>query len=327
VKTFNRILSLLVFVGLVSACGPPAGQVLTPPATAAMPTALPQPSATLAPSETSLPTPTQAPIGSATPTAIVLTVDALRNMQYNLPVSQKTVKLVNGQYEAGSGADYLLVKMADPIALGDINGDGLDDGAVILGENMGGSGVFESLIVVLDEGSVPTQWAATQIGDRVKVNTVTIQDHQVILEMVVPGPNDPACCPSLGETQAYNLTKGGLFLTGLTSQPANGAVRAIKINGPLNYADAGTSVEVQGGFSFAPFENTLTYTIQDDTHHVLDQGSFQVKPDTSGGSGTFDTTIDLSKSSPGMIIHLDIQGVSAADASILALGSVELTRK
>ncbi len=36
--------------------------------------------------------------------------------------------------------------------------------------------------------------------------------------------------------------------------------------------------------------------------------------------------IDLSKASPGMLIHLDIQDVSAADGSILALGSVELQR-
>jgi hypothetical protein len=77
----------------------------------------------------------------------------------------------------------------------------------------------------------------------------------------------------------------------------------------------------------APFENTFTYTIQDDLHHVLDQGSFQVKPDTQGGSGSLDATIDLSKSSPGMLVHLAVQDVSAADGSILALASVELMRK
>jgi len=134
-------------------------------------------------------------------------------MQFKLPVSQKTVKLVDGKYEAGSGADYLLVTMADPIAFGDINGDGLADAALILGENTGGSGVFESLVVVFNQGGVPTQWADIQIGDRVKVNSLAIQGQQVVMQMLVSGPNDPMCCPSLAETRTYSLTKGGLFLS------------------------------------------------------------------------------------------------------------------
>ncbi len=210
--------------------------------------------------------------------------------------------------------------------MGDINGDGLADAAVVLGENMGGSGVFESLVVVLNQGGIPTQSADTQIGDRVKVNMIAIQRQQVVIGMLVPGPNDPMCCPSLAETHTYRLTKGGLFLTRLTSQNSTGNVHRISITSPLDFSDAGATVELKGDFSMAPFENTFTYTIQDDLHHVLDQGSFQVKPDTQGGSGSLDATIDLSKSSPGMLIHLDIQDVSAADGSILALGSVELQR-
>lgn len=327
-KTIKPILSLLVLLCLASACSAPVTPAAT--ATAVAPAALPQPSAPLAPSVTPLPTFTSTPGGpsqTATLVGAALTANELRNMEFNLPVSQKTVMLVNGRYEAGSGADYLLVSMADQVAFGDINGDGVDDAAVVLGENMGGSGVFESLFVVVNQGGIPTQLAAAQIGDRVKIGMVSIKDHQVVLDLVAPGPNDPACCPSLGETQTYRLTKGGLFLTGLDSTPSNGINRAINIKSPLDSGSAGTSVEVQGGFTIAPFENTFTYTIQDDSHHPLDQGSFQVKPDISGGSGTFDATIDLSKSSPGMIIHLNIQDVSAADGSILELGSVELLRK
>ncbi len=324
-KMLKPVLSLLVFLCLVSACSAPAGVAST---TTAVPTALPQLTPTLAPSAIPLPTLTQSgPGATVTPVAAALTPDMLRNMEFKLPVNQKTVRLVDGRYEAGSGADYLLVTMADPIAFGDMNGDGLADAALILGENMGGSGVFESLVVVLNQGGVPTQWADTQIGDRVKVNTIAIQDQQVRMDMLVPGPNDPMCCPSLAETQTYRLTKGGLFMTALTSQASAGEARSIKITSPLDFTDAGASVEVKGDFSLAPFENTLTYTIQDDSHHALDQGSFQVKPDTQGGSGSLEATIDLSKSSPSMLIHLDIQDVSAADGSILALGSVELLRK
>ena len=248
-------------------------------------------------------------------------------MEYKLPVGRKTVKLLDGRYEAGSGADYLLISMADSMAFGNINGDGLDDAAVILGENMGGRGMFESLVVVFNQGGVPAQWADTQIGDRVKVNALAIQGHQVVLDMLVAGPNDPMCCPSPAETQTYRLAKGGLFLTGLTSKTPTGEVRSIKIESLANFSEAGPSVEIKGSVSIVPFENTLAYFIQDDTHHTFDQGSIQVKAGGPGGPATFDATIDLSKPSASMIIHLAFQDVRAADGSILALGSVELLRK
>lgn len=323
-KYFKHILSLGVFLCLASACSAPAPQSAT---AAALSTAYPQSSASAAPTETPLSPLTSAPRETVTPTVTSLSEDALRNMEFTLPVSQKTVKLVDGRYEAGSGADYLLASMADTMAFGNINGDGLDDAAVILGENMGGSGMFESLVVVFNQGGVPAQWAATQIGDRVRINAVAIQDHQVVLDILVGGLNDPMCCPSLAETQTYRLTKGGLFLTGLTSKTSTGELRSIKIESPANFSEAGVSVEVKGSVSIVPFENTLAYSIQDDTHHTIDQGSIQVKAGASGGPATFDATIALAKSSPGMIIHLDFQDVSAADGSILALGSVDLLRK
>ena len=330
-KTINSILSLLVLVCLASACSALAARVSTATATAvaiAVPTALPQPTATRAATVTPLPAFTLVPGATGTPVGAALTVDALRNMEFNLPVSQKTVRLVDGKYEAGSGADYLLVTIvAGPVAFGDMNGDGLADAAVILGENNGGSGDFESLVVVFNQGGVPTQWAAAQIGDRVKVNSVAINGQLVALDMLAQGPNDPLCCPSLAETQTYRLTKGGLFLTGVTSRTPTGEARSITIHSPLDFSEAGASVGIKGDFSIAPFENTFTYTIQDDSHHLLDQGSFQVKPDAQAGPGTFDVPIDLSKSSPGMIIHLAVQDVSAADGAILALGSVQLLRK
>jgi hypothetical protein len=327
-KMLKPVLSLLVILCLASACSALVAQVA--PATAVPATALLQPTFTPAPAVTQLPTftPVVSQPGPTTAvTGAALTADTLRNMEFNLPVSQKTVRLVDGKYEAGSGADYLLVSVAGPLAFGDMNGDGLADAALILGENMGGSGVFESLVVVFNQGGVPTQWAAAKIGDRVKVNALAIHGPQVVMDLLVPGPNDPMCCPSLAETQTYRLTKGGLFLTGLTTKTPTSEVRSITIHSPLDFSEAGTAVEIKGDFSIAPFENTFTYTIQDDSHHLLDQGSFQVKPDTQGGPGSFDVPIDLSKSSPGMIIHLDVQDVSTADGSVLASGSVELLRK
>ncbi len=322
----KHILSLFVFFGLLSGCTAPATRVSQPTDQVVAPVATltPAPSATLAP----YPTNTSEPVFTTTPTVVPLTAEAVRNMEISLPVSQKKVKLVNGRYEAGSGTDYLLAVMADPIALKDINGDGLSDAAVVVGENLGGSGVFESLLVIFNQNGVPTQWADAPLGDRVKINSITIQDdRQIVLDMLASGPNDPACCPSLAEKQGYRLTKGGLFLSWLTSKTPTGDERVIKINTPVDFSEAGATIHVQGEISIAPFENTLAYTIQDDSHHTIDQGVVPVEAASAGEPGSFTAAIDLSKTAPSMIIHLNIQEVSPADGAVLAMASVELLRK
>ncbi len=118
-QMLKPVVSLWIFLCLLSACGAPAAQVN--PLTAVPPTALQQPTSTQAPSATPLPTFTPAvsqPGPTAAATGAALTVDELGNMQFKLPVSQKTVKLVDGKYEAGSGADYLLVTMCWPDCIG-----------------------------------------------------------------------------------------------------------------------------------------------------------------------------------------------------------------
>jgi hypothetical protein len=127
------------------------------------------------------------------PAGPALSLDSLRNATYYAPFYGRTVTLVNGSYTEGSGATAYSVQMLDIHALGDLNGDGKVDAAVILAENGGGTGVFESILAVINLDGAPHQIGQVQLGDRILVNSADISLSVIHLNMIVHGPNDPAC--------------------------------------------------------------------------------------------------------------------------------------
>ena len=334
-KKLSFFLSLLAITMLASACSPLATEPVTPPPSmppvpTAVPTQVPTvaaPTASMPPAPTVIPTqiPTSMPPTQVTST---LTIDVLKNAEYKLPQSNKTVKLAGGSYKAGSGADYVDVNLLDKVAFGDLNGDGRPDAVVLLAENTGGSGTFISAVVILGEDGQPVQSGSALIGDRVKITSLTIQpDRKIVLMGAIHGPDDPMCCPTFQVTETYQLTKSGLELVRLTSQTPLGKERAIHIESPANAAQVSGSVEVKGNVTISPFENNLVYRIYDGTGKKWAESFIQVKSAEMGGPGAFDTTIDISNIPPGPIIRLEILDLSAADGSTMAMDSVELLVK
>jgi len=276
------------------------------------------------------PAATQTPLQSATPTGgnASLTTQQLRNMQYTLPFYQRTITLTNGTYQEGTGGKGYSAKLLDnTVALGDLNDDGVADAVVAVVENGGGSGEFESLVAVLDQAGNPAQAGVVQLGDRVQINSVAIQNGQIVLQMLVQGPNDPMCCPSLPVTETYVLTKGNLAVVHLTSQTTDGTVRTIQIESPTAGTKVGGSVEVKGNVSVLPFEKTLGYRLYDTSDTQIDGGSIMVEADTAGSAGTFDATIDLSKVASGSTFRLVLLDTSAADGTTVALDSIGLSKE
>ena len=197
-------LSVILALGL-SACvpnadptAPPASPtVVTLPTTA--PTALPA-------TEVPAPTETAAP-------ATGLQIDQLRNAAYRfLYGPEEPVQLTDGvqprDVSDPAGADYRIASIAtvgEALALGDLNGDGADDAAVILTVDPDGTGVFYHLFVVLSDGGAPAQAAEAFLGDRVALQSLTIESGEIIVQMNVAGPEDGACCPSQPSLRRYRL--------------------------------------------------------------------------------------------------------------------------
>jgi hypothetical protein len=138
-----------------------------------------------------------------------LTLDALKNAEYNsdLPAAKKA-KLTNGVYEeelAPGSASKLNIRLADPYAIGDLNGDGAADAAVVLAANTGGSGVFTTLAAVVNDGGKPKHVASADLGDRTVIKSISITNGIIVLNLVTHAPSDPMCCPSQNETQKFKL--------------------------------------------------------------------------------------------------------------------------
>ncbi len=272
-------------------------------------------------------TPSLIPVMS---TSVPLTLEMLKNAEYQGQNGMTLVNLVNGIYETGSGTDYLFVSILDQAAFGDLNSDGSLDAAIILAENYGGTGQFEYLVPVFNNDGSPSPSSGYFLGDRVVVNSIGIVNDRITLEMLVHAPNDALCCPSQIMTQSYRFYWGpGLVQVYVTSGTPEGGLREIVIESPANSSEVSNHIQLTGRVSISPFENTLLVRIMDSDNNPIYQGPIQVNTPDMGAPGTFDAQVNLSSSHqviPGKI-RIEILDISMADGSVLAMDSVDVNLK
>lgn len=274
-----------------------------------------------------LPAATPVPSVPAASSVPALTLETLRNATYTLPTFGNTVTLTDGGYRYENGPEKLDVILLDVHATGDLNGDGAEDAAVILGENSGGSGTFESVIAVYNDNGMPVQAGAAQLGDRVLVKSAVIQNGEITLDMMVHGPNDGLCCPSLPNVQTYRMIGGHLWLTRVISNISGNAERIITVSEPVNGAEVSNPFTVTGDVTIAPFENTLAVRIFLPDGTVVNESPLMVVAPDMGAPGTFSRQFDLSNAGITGLVIIQFVEVSMADGSTLALGSVVVNVK
>ena len=101
----------------------------------------------------------------------------------------------------------LWVNLLTYIAFGDLNGDGLPDAAVFLAENGGGTGVFVSLVVVINQAGQPVQAGSVFIDDRPIIAGVEIVDGKIGVTATIHGNQRPRLLPR--PAGAADLCPGG----------------------------------------------------------------------------------------------------------------------
>jgi LysM repeat protein len=117
-----------------------------------------------------------------------------------------SVTLDNGSFSepaAPGSATEITVKMTRYLAYGELNGQ--PAAAVVLVSDPGGSGTFSDLYVMASQNGQPTSLASTTLGDRVEINSIAIENNQIVVDMVQAGPDDPLCCPSQHVINTYEL--------------------------------------------------------------------------------------------------------------------------
>jgi hypothetical protein len=283
------------------------GQVTPPAPSAEAPTAA-------APSST--------PASATQPsTASPIDLALLKNFTYWVPDFNTQVPLTDGVFSS----DQFQSRLVEPAALGDVNGDGQADAAVVLVVDPSGSGTFYYLTTLLAQNGPPVQSGFASIGDRQGINNLAIANGRVVLDYVTQGPNDPLCCASQHRLRSYVLENGTLLLAseqvldGLGTQ-ADPLPNAILIDQPAAAALLTTNLRVRGRVSQVPPEGKLAYSLTGYNAVLLAQGEVPLDG-APGGAGSFDFEINLAPQSPGLV---QLELVDAADGVLRGRSVVEL---
>jgi uncharacterized membrane protein len=138
----------------------------------------------------------------------IMTKRMLKNAEYLTEFSPGgKVRLADGIHKEkivpGSAAE--LIVSLGKTAIGDLNGDGFEDAAVILVTNAGGSGTFRHLAAVLNRNGTPEHVATLFLGDRIRVESLSIRSRNIDTEMLIHDTDDPMPQPTLKLKQKYEL--------------------------------------------------------------------------------------------------------------------------
>ena len=314
--------TLLLLVFLAAACTPAA--TLTP-----TPTPIPTAAATL-------------PVVSTQTSAVILptvqpatqeiNLELLRNFTYTLESSGgMQVTLVNGSFTANDTAHNLAATgQLVQAALGDLNGDGVQDAAVTLAANFGGTGTFHELIVVLSQDGKAVQAADLYLEDRLAEKQLSIADGLITLDAVRHGQHDPLCCPTEHAVTVYRYEAGKLvvvsdkILTSTSNVPVVLYPNQITLDSPQDGATIGSSLLLKGKTSQMPFEKNLVVRVYSGSANTLILEQPLAVQGEYGGSGSFETNLQLPADLKGTA-HVDVVDIDMANGQPRGLASVTLT--
>jgi hypothetical protein len=260
-----------------------------------------------------------------------LTLDQLLNGTYHLPYSNQWVTLVNGRFDREESPTVdeieLHAEILEPIAFGELDGDGDEDAAVLFSERIGsGPEIFVSVLVMLNEGGLPVEYFHQQkyIDDRPLIHSMSIISKRIVLDAVIHGYQDPVCCPNYPVVESFQPFDDQLFLVRFASRTPGGEERAITITSPAPESTVYGSTHVSGTVTISPFENTLAYKIYDFSGNTLSSGSIMVNSEEMGAPGTIDADISFAGISVGTPVRLELSELSMRDGSMVAMDSIDL---
>jgi heat shock protein HslJ len=148
------------------------------------------------------------PLQSSESTASIW--QALPNLGYPIEgISTGIAQLKDGLFEeqsAPGSATKTRVQLGDIQSYGDVNGDGIEDAAVILVVDPGGSGTFDYLALVTNENGAAKPVASVLLGDRVIVKSIAIQSGDIVVTMLTRKPDEPMSTePSVEVIRKFKL--------------------------------------------------------------------------------------------------------------------------
>ena len=151
------------------------------------------------------------PKAASTPQGSASLAQALPNLGYPIEAASSGIaQLTDGLFEepaAPGSAAVTRIQLGQNQAFGDINADGAEDAALTLVVDSGGSGTFTYLAAVLDQNGTYQALPAVFLGDRITVQSLSIQPGQVVVDLLTRAADEPMSAdPTFAETLTFKLS-------------------------------------------------------------------------------------------------------------------------
>lgn len=130
-------------------------------------------------------------------------------------VFDQAITLAGGRYEgqpaAPDAASRPTAVLWEPtFHTADLDGVIGNEALAMLSSNSGGSGEFVYLAVFGMRDGAFANLATVPVGDRVRLQSLWLERGKVIMDVIEPGPNDAACCPTQVARKTFGYD-GGTF--------------------------------------------------------------------------------------------------------------------
>lgn len=261
-----------------------------------------------------LPTPTLAPTREAVKTK--LTTDQLKNMVYCQP-THCWADMKDGKFGNGDKSGELI----EPVAFGDLNGDGWEDAAVLIQEKHFGMSNYD-LIAVLNKNGQPGETFEKTLPDDATVESLRIENGQIVVDITTSSTTHDPESTLARITQTYVLAGQTLVQVRWASQTQDGKTHTLKLEQPAGAVITSNLLTIQGKLN-SPHPNLkLVYNLYDQSgNQVYNAESSATVTET----GDFSLPVDLAWVEPGKL-RLEVDDLYSTPnlAADLAIDSVNI---
>lgn len=139
---------------------------------------------------------------------------ALDPLNATYSIGGQSLALINGaasQEAAPGSSTKITTSIFGEPTMGDLNGDGKTDAAVIIVQNPGGSGTFYFVAAALNAENRTEGTNAILLGDRIAPQTLAVNNGQIIANYADRRAGEPMTAqPSVGVSRYFTVQNGAL---------------------------------------------------------------------------------------------------------------------